>query len=330
VELSKAPARAQETVVHRNAPLTPEGRLRLCQRIASGWTVAAAAESMNISRQCAHKWWRRYRDEGTAGLEDRSSRPLSCPHQTPARTERRIVALRRSRKLGPARLAGIVDVPASTVHRVLVRHGLNRLAWMDRPTGRPVRRITTSRCGELVHIDVKKLARIPPGGGHRKLGREARTGSVAKKGLGYSHVHTAIDAYSRLAYSEFAGPENTANCVAFLDRAVAWFATHGITIERVLTDNGNGYRSNAWRDRCTELGIRHKRTRPYRPATNGKVERFNRTLADEWAYARLWRSDASRARALDRFLHRYNHHRHHTAIGGPPASRVTNLTGHNT
>jgi transposase InsO family protein len=315
--------------LHRNAPLTPQGRLRLCQRIEAGWTVTAAAESMNISRQCAHKWWRRYRDNGLAGLEDRSSRPRSCPHQTPARLERRIVALRQSRKLGPARLAGIVEVPASTIHRVLVRHGLNRLRWMDRPTGRPVRRIHTSRCGELVHIDVKKLARIPPGGGHRMLGRAARTGSVVNKGRGYTHIHTAIDAYSRLAYSEFAGPENTVNCVAFLDRAVAWFATHAITIERVLTDNGNGYRSIAWRDRCAELGIRHKRTRPYRPATNGKVERFNRTLADEWAYARLWKSDTSRARGLDRFLHRYNHHRNHTAIGGPPASRVTNLAGHN-
>jgi transposase InsO family protein len=286
---------------------------------------------MNISRQCAHKWWRRYQAEGLAGLEDRSSRPRSCPHQTPPRLERRIVALRQSRKLGPARLAGIVGIPASTVHRVLVRHGLNRLAWMDRPTGRPVRRIHTSRCGELVHIDVKKLARVPPGGGHRKLGRSTETRRRQQRSGdgGYSHVHTAIDAYSRLAYSEFAGPENTVNCVAFLDRAITWFAARGITVERVLTDNGNGYRSDAWRDRCAQLGIRHKRTRPYRPATNGKVERFNRTLADEWAYARLWKSDTSRARALDRFLHRYNHHRHHTAIGGPPAHRVTNLAGHN-
>lgn len=283
---------------------------------------------MNISRQCAHKWWRRYRDEGIDGLRDRSSRPHSCPHQTPARVERRIVALRQSRRLGPARLAGIVGVPPSTVHRVLVRHGVNRLRWMDRLTGRPVRRIETSRCGELIHIDVKKLARIPDGGGHRKLGRQARTGSVVEKGKGYSHIHTAIDAYSRLAYSEFAGTENTPNCVAFLVRAVAWFAQQGITIERVLTDNGNGYRSRLWRDRCAELGIAHTRTRPYRPATNGKVERFNRTLVEEWAYARTWRSDAARARTLDRFLHRYNHHRHHTAIGGPPTSRVTNLAGH--
>jgi transposase InsO family protein len=282
---------------------------------------------MNISRQCAHKWWRRYQDEGPAGLQDRSSRPCSCPHQTPSRVERRIIALRQSRKLGPARLAGIVGVPASTVHRVLVRHGMNRLRWMDRPTGRKIRRIHTDRVGELVHIDVKKLARIPPGGGHRKLGRSA---AIRPRGGGYTYIHTAIDAHSRLAYSEFAGIENTATCVAFLDRAVTWFAAHGITIERILTDNGAGYRSKPWAARCAELGIRHTRTKPYRPATNGKVERFNRTLADEWAYARLWRSETARARALDRWLHRYNHHRHHTAIGGPPASRVTNLAGHNT
>ena len=312
--------------MHANAPLTPEGRLRLCQRIESGWTVAAAAESMNISRQCAHKWWNRYRLEGLDGLRDRSSRPHSCPHQTRPRVERRIVALRRSRKLGPARLAGIVGVPASTVHRVLVRHGVNRLRWMDRPTGRVIRRIHTDAPGELVHIDVKKLARVPDGGGHKMLGRTAAT---RPRGGGYTHIHTAIDAYSRLAYSEFAGVENTTNCVAFLARAVAWFAEQGITITKILTDNGNGYRSRDWATLCAELGIKHKRTKPYHPATNGKVERFNRTLVEEWAYARLWKTDAARARALDPWLHRYNHHRHHTAIGGPPASRVTNLAGQN-
>jgi transposase InsO family protein len=312
--------------MHRNARLTLWGRQELVRRIEGGMTVAATAESMNVSRQCAHKWWRRYRDEGLAGLQDRSSRPHRCPHQTTPRLERRIVALRQARKLGPARLAGIVGVPASTVHRVLVRHGLNRLRWMDRPTGRPIRRIETTRPGELVHIDVKKLARIPDGGGHRVHGRRTE---VLHKRVGYTHIHTAIDAYSRLAYSEFAGVENTDNCVAFLQRAVAWFTARGITIERILTDNGNGYRSIPWRQRCAQLGIDHTRTRPYRPATNGKVERFNRTLLDEWAYARLWRSDAARARALEPWLHRYNHHRHHTAIGGPPASRVTNLAGHN-
>jgi transposase InsO family protein len=291
-------------------------------------TVASAAASMNVSRQCAHKWWRRWQDEGERGLEDRSSRPLYCPHQTPPRVERRIVALRQSRKLGPSRLAGSVGVPASTVHRVLVRYGINQLRWMDRPTKRVIRRIETSRPGELIHIDVKTLARVPDGGGHKIHGRSIE--SRRQRGSGYTHIHTAIDAYSRLAYSEFAGVENSTNCVAFLDRAIAWFAAQGITVERILTDNGTGYRSTAWRNRCAQLTISHTRTRPYRPATNGKVERFNRTLLDEWAYARLWRSEASRARALDRWLHRYNHHRHHTAIGGPPASRVTNQPSHNT
>lgn len=316
--------------MHRNAPLTPEGRLRLVRRIEDGWTITAAAESMNLSRQCASQWWKRYQAEGEAGLQDRSSRPHSCPHQTPVEVEQQIIELRTSQRLGPARLAGIVGIPASTVHRILVRAGLNRLRWIDRPTGRVIRRIETNRPGELIHIDVKTLARIPSGGGHRKLGRKARTGSVAKRGLGYSHVHTAIDAYSRLAYSEFAGYENTTNCVAFLDRAVTWFTDHGISIERILTDNGNGYRSLAWKARCAELGITHTRTRPYHPATNGKVERFNRTLLDEWAYAQLWTSDEARAATLDHWLHRYNHHRCHTALGGqPPASRVTNQAGHN-
>ena len=195
---------------------------------------------------------------------------------------------------------------------------------MDRTTGRVIRRIETSRAGELVHIDVKKLARIPPGGGHRVHGR---TASVLHQRVGYTYIHTAIDAYSRLAYSEFAGPENTVNCVAFLQRAVRWFAERGITIERLLTDNGNGYRSRPWKRLCIDLGIQHTRTRPYHPATNGKVERFNRTLLDEWAYARAWTSDTQRARTLDRWLHLYNHHRHHTAIGGPPVRRVSNLVG---
>ena len=156
--------------MHRNAPLTPEGRWRLCQRIAGGWSITAAAESMNISRQTASKWWGRYVREGTSGLVDRSSRPRRSPTRTPAQLERQILTLRHSRKLGPARIAGILGLRASTVHRVLVRCGCNRLSWMDRPTGRVIRRITTSRCGELVHIDVKKLARIPAGGGHRMLG----------------------------------------------------------------------------------------------------------------------------------------------------------------
>jgi len=306
--------------LHRNAPLTPEGRLRLCLRIESGWTITAAAESMQISRQCAHKWWHRYLAEGRAGLSDRSSRPLTSPNRTPARVERRIVALRRSRMIGPARLGGVVGVPASTVHRVLVRYGVNRLQWLDRPTGRTIRRIETSRAGELVHVDVKKLARVPQGGGHKLRGRAV---TKNRPGLGYTHIHTAIDAYSRLAYSEFAGVEDTANCVAFLTRAIAWFSQQGITVERILTDNGVGYRSHAWARRCDELGIRHTRTRPYHPATNGKVERFNRTLLEEWAYATLYHSNDDRLGTLQAWVETYNRDRPHTALGGrPPVSRL--------
>lgn len=238
--------------------------------------------------------------------------------------------MRQSRKLGPARLAGIVGVPHATVYRVLRRHGMNRLAWMDRTTGRVIRRIQTSRPGELVHIDVKKLAKIPPGGGHRVFGRTGtRNGSMSKKGRGYTYIHSAVDAYSRLAYSEIHPAENTICAIGFLERANTWFATHGVPIERVLTDNSNGYRSHEWARLCAELDMRHTRTRPYRPQTNGKVERFNRTLLEEWAYARTWKSEASRTRALDRWLHRYNHHRHHTAIDGPPANRVNNLASYN-
>jgi transposase InsO family protein len=317
--------------VHRNAPLTVEGRRRLCQRINDGWTIKAAAEASNVSRQTASKWWHRWLEGGDAALEDRSSRPRRCPHRTRPSLEKRIVGLRRRRKLGPARIAGIVGVPASTVHAVLARHGLNRLAWMDRLSGRVIRRIETSYCGELVHVDVKKQAIVPPGGGHRIHGRQnTDNGSMGKRGLGYVCVHAMIDAHSRLAYTEILGNENAEDCVAFLGRAVAWFADHGITIERILSDNGNGYRSYAWRDLCAELGIVHTRTKPRHPQTNGKVERFNRTLRDEWAWARLYRSDAERSRALDRWIHDYNHHRFHTAIGGPPISRVNDLPGHNT
>ena len=190
--------------MHRNAPLTPEGQLRLCHRIASGWSVTAAAESMNISRQTAHKWWGRYRQEGRAGLIDRSSRPHRVPMRTALHLERQILGVRTQRKLGPARIAGILGIPASTVHRVLVRYGVNRLSWMDRPSGRVVRRIQTTHPGELVHIDVKKLARIPDGGGHKMLGNALGVPNK-RPGAGYTHIHSAIDAYSRLAYFRIRG-----------------------------------------------------------------------------------------------------------------------------
>jgi transposase InsO family protein len=311
--------------MHRNARLTPAGRLLLCERIEAGWPVAHAAHSMGISRDRAYVWWRRYQTEGVAGLEDRSSRPHRSPTRTKASRERRIVTLRRRRGLGPARIAGIVRMPASTVHAVLVRHGLNRLDHLDRVTRAPIRRIEMTRPGELVHVDIKKLGRIPKGGGWRVNGRVAERGRWHRTKVGYAFVHSAVDGYSRLAYTEVLANEQGVTAAEFWHRAAAFFADHGITVERVLTDNGSCYRS---RDFNTALGATaHTFTQPYRPATNGKVERFNRTLQAEWAYAQPWRSEGQRTRGLARWLHLYNHHRHHTAIGGPPISRVRNVPG---
>jgi transposase InsO family protein len=315
--------------MHRNAPLTPEGRLRLCQRIEDGWPVAHVAEQLGISRPTAYKWWRRYQAEGAGGLVDRSSRPRRSPKQTKPSRERRIVWLRTHRGLGPARIAGIVGMPASTVHRVLVRAQLNRLDQLDRVTRERVRRYEMTRPGELVHVDTKKLGRIPRGGGWRAHGRAARpsTTRTKKAAIGYAFVHSAVDAYSRLAYSEVLNDEQGVTAAAFWRRAQAFFEQRGITIERVLSDNGSCYRSREFHH---ALGaITHSFTRPYRPQTNGKVERYNRTLLYEWAYARPWHSDGQRARALDAWLHRYNHHRTHTALGGhPPVSRISNLPRH--
>jgi transposase InsO family protein len=332
VELLKQPHPLKEALVniHRNARLTLRARRELVELMVSGFDVAEIAAQFNTSRQTVYKWWRRWQTEGDAGLWDRSSRPRSCPHQTSPTLERRVVQLRQRHKLGPARIGGIAGMNPSTVHRVLCRRGLNRLAWMHRPTGRVVRRIHTSRPGELVHIDAKRLGRIPPGGGWRAHGRSSEMRSRRSR-EGYDHVHSAIDAYSRIAYSEILPAEDAECCTGFLQRAHDWFAMHGVTIERVLTDNGVGYRSHAWRDLCADLELVHTRTRPYTPQTNGKVERFNRTLADEWAYVRVYRTNTARERALQRWLHLYNHHRSHTALGGnPPMSRVNNLPGHHT
>jgi transposase InsO family protein len=311
--------------VHGNAPMTPRGRMIMIERIASGRPVAHVAAEMGVSRKTADKWWRRWLAEGETALEDRSSRPHRCPHQTPARVEERIVRLRQRRKLGPARISSIVGIPASTVHRVLCRHGLNRIAWMDRPTGQVIRRIHTDRPGELVHVDVKKLGRIPPGGGWRAHGRENLLRQPRAK-VGYDYVHSAIDAHSRLAFSEILTNEKGPTCAGFWKRAHQFFDAHGITIEAVLSDNAKNYLG---KDFTAALdGIEHRRIRPRRPQTNGKVERFNRTLLDEWAYARTYTSNSQRIRALDRFLHTYNHHRGHTALGGePPITRATNLAG---
>jgi transposase InsO family protein len=312
--------------MHRNARLTPQGRLLLCQRIEAGWPVAHAASAMGISRDRAYVWWRRYREEGPTGLEDRSSRPRRCPTRTKASLERRVVTLRQKRGLGPARIAGIVGLQASTVHRVLVRHQLNRLDRLDKMTRTPIRRYEMSRPGELVHVDIKKLGRIPRGGGWRVHGRAQVRGQHHRTKVGYAFVHTAIDGYSRLAYSEVLADEQGPTAAGFWRRAESFFAEHGIAVERVLSDNGACYRSGEF---TAALGAaRHSFTQPYRPQTNGKAERFNRTLLAEWAYARTWTSEGQRNRRLAHWLHIYNHHRHHTAVGGPPIRRVGNVTGH--
>ncbi|MEU3855756.1 IS481 family transposase, partial [Streptomyces sp. NPDC029554] len=313
---------------HRNARLTVHGRRLLVERVRAGRPVAHVAAEMGISRVTAHKWVRRWRAEGEQGLHDRSSRPRTTPHRTPATTEARVCRLRRDRKLGPARLGPILGLPASTTHRILTRHGLNRLAFLDRPTGQIIRRYERDRPGELVHVDVKKLGRIPDGGGHKVLGRQA--GRLTRSGMGFDYIHSAIDDHTRLAYSEIHNDEKAATCAHFLRRAAAFFAAHGISrIERVLTDNAWPYRKSfAWQQALADLDATGKLTRPYRPQTNGKVERFNRTLLDEWAYLRPYTSNDERAAALADFLHTYNHHRCHTALGGkPPISRVNNVPG---
>jgi transposase InsO family protein len=331
-------------MVHRNAPLTETGRLRLARCVVEdGWPLRRAAERFQVSHTTAARWATRYRQAGSAGMADRSSRPHASPARTPRRTERRIVKLRVTRRLGPARIAFRLGLPPSTVHAVLARYRCPRLADLDRATGAPVRRYERSRPGELVHVDVKKLGNIPDGGGHRALGRSqgkrnrsahrdpARRRKVGgRPNLGYGYLHTVIDDHSRLAYTEILEDETSQTAAAFLARSHAWFTAAGVTIERILSDNGSCYRSRLWAATCAELGITHKRTRPYRPQTNGKVERFHRTLGDEWAYASPYTSETERRAALDPWLHIYNHHRGHTALKGlPPASRVTNLSGQN-
>lgn len=317
--------------MHRNAPLTPEGRLRLCRLIESGWTIASAAESMRISRQTAHKWWRRYCEGGHLALADRSSRPRRCPTKTAARVERRVVQMRRRHQKGAARLADQAGIPASTLHVIWARHGVSRLSDLERRQGRTVRRIETSHPGELIHLDIKRLGKIPPGGGWRIHGRAAVSGTQSHKKvrIGYAYIHSAIDAHSRLAYSEVHANEQTITSLGFWRRAKAFFESYGIVVERVLTDNGSCYRSRDFAAELLRTFITHTFTRPFRPQTNGKAERYNRTLLNEWAYARPYRSEAARTRALDKWLHMYNHHRHHTAIGGPPITRVNNLAGQN-
>jgi len=333
-------------VSHRNAPLTPEGRLRLCQRVDSGRPICHVAAEAGIARQTLAKWHARWREGGFAGLQDRSSRPLRSPRQTDRQVEDLVEYLRRNLKLGPVMLAAKladfgITAHASTVHRVLVRRGVSRLADLD-VTGQDMRRQPKNRyehplAGDLVHLDVKKVGRIPDGGGWWAHGRGSAEHKKSKRGprIGYSYLHTAIDDHSRLAYTEALNDEKAVTAAGFWLRAKAFFAAHGIdTIRRVITDNGSCYRSRLFNNMLDEDGISHKYTRPYRPQTNGKVERFNRTLAQECLYAQAWTTDQQRTEAIPGFLHRYNYHRPHTALRGfPPVHRtqvVTNLSGHNT
>src|SRR6478735_282401 len=282
---------------HANAALTPRARLRLARLIVDhGWSPARAAERYDVSWRTAKKWADRYRDEGPTGMNDRSSRPHRQPNRTPTPVVRKIVHLRWKQRLGPVEIGNRLGVPSSTVHAVLVRCRLNRLSHIDRATGEPIRRYEHEKPGDLIHVDVKKLGRVPDGGGWRYVGRQQggknrsatarRTGAPKSKYrqplVGTCYLHTVIDDHSRVAYVEAHDDETKETAAAVLRNAVAWFAARGVTVQRVLSDNGGAYRSFLWRDTCTELHITPKRTRPYRPQTNGKIERFHRTLVEGW------------------------------------------------
>jgi transposase InsO family protein len=304
----------------------------MVERVAAGWPAAHVAEQLGVSRATVHKWLRRHAQGGDAALVDRSSRPIRMPARTPTRVEKRVLAARRRRQRGAVVLAADLGLNPSTVGRILARHHVPDLAAVDPITGDPVRcsRRTANRYehptpGAMIHVDVKKLGRIPPGGGWRLRGREATVAHKHKRiKTGYDYVHTAIDDHTRLAYSEIHADEKDATCAGFLHRALAWFAEHGMQVRRVLTDNALVYRHGTdWGWVCTAWQLKRRFTKPGCPWTNGKAERFNRTLLTEWAYARAWTSNRGRARGLDRFLHHYNTRRGHSALGGhPPISRL--------
>jgi transposase InsO family protein len=309
--------------LHANAKLTPSSRLLLCRRIElEGRSVMEAAEAAGVSERTARKWLARYRAEGPGGLADRSSRPHLIPRITAQSTQRAVIGLRRAR-MTAAEIAGCLEVTERTASRILARAGLGRL----RAPGpkEPANRYETPRPGQLVHIDVKKLGRIGRPG-HRVTG--TRVGQ--KKGAGWERVHVAIDGATRLAYAEVLPDERKQTACGFLERAVAWFSANGIEVERILTDNGSAYRSHLHRQTCAKLRICHTRTRPYRPRTNGKAERFIRTLTEGWAYGAIYTNSTERTNALAPWLRFYNHQRPHTSLDRQtPATRLETLRMNN-
>jgi transposase InsO family protein len=321
--------------LHANAKLGPKGRLVICRRvIEQGWSLAEAAEAAGVSERTAGKWTRRYRREGEPGLLDRSSAPRRVHNVTPPERVEAIAALRRVRLTGPE-IAEVLGMATSTVSSVLKRVGLGRLSRLEPPE--PVRRYERSRPGELIHIDVKKLGRIGPNGaGHRVTGRRIGNRALTdpagrvRRQVGWERVHVCVDDATRLAYVEVLADEKATTAIGFLRRAVAFYRSHGIEVERLMTDNGSAYVSTAHALACRALGIRHIRTRPYRPQTNGKAERFIRTMLREWAYAAVYGSSPERAAALSGWLERYNYRRRHGALGHrPPIARLRELQGNN-
>lgn len=314
---------------HANARLTVRGRLLIVERAQSGWPQAHIAAAMGVSRRCVKRWLDRLLIEGEAGLHDRSSRPHHVANRTAESVAAAVVALRTKERLGRDELSARTGVPARTVSRIIVRAGMPRLAELDPMTGERIRASKTTavcyereRPGELVHMDVKKLGRIPDGGGWCALGRDVADRHRDAK-IGYDYVHSLVDDHSRLAYSDVLPDEKGPTCAAFLERAIAYFAGHGITrIERLITDNAWAYRWSL-REVCSAHRIRQKFIRPHCPWQNGKVERFNRTLQTEWAYRQPFTSNNDRTAALDPWLEHYNTGRRHSALGGkPPISRL--------
>jgi transposase InsO family protein len=318
--------------LHANAALSLNGRRQLARRVVDqGWTLVEAAGAAEVSVRCARKWAGRYRLEGEQGLFDRSSAPSRIPHRTPAQRIEAIAALRRLRFTGPE-IAETLDMALSTVSGILTRSGMGRLGRIGLE---PAVRYERDRPGELIHIDVKKLGRIQGGAGKRVTGpanerrnpQKRDAAGVDRNTVGWECVHIAIDDATRLAYAEVLPDEKATTAVAFLRRALAFYARHGITVEQLITDNGSAYISLAHAAACRLLGIRHLRTRPYRPQTNGKAERFIRTLLGSWAYGAIYRSSNERTRALDGWLWHYNHQRRHSALSHKtPIARLNERT----